>query len=49
MLEEACQCILTYNLECNVPLMKSKKGNMVCCGCDRDYMKETSSKTPKAN
>lgn len=25
--------------------MRSKKGNLVCCGCDRDYMSTNSKKT----
>lgn len=24
--------------------MRSKKGNLVCCGCDRDYMNTNSKK-----
>lgn len=24
--------------------MKSKKGNMICCGCDRDYAENQESK-----
>ena len=30
-------CVNYWDLECNVPLMRSKKGELICCGCDRDY------------
>ena len=25
------------NVDCNVPLMKNKAGDKICCGCDRNY------------
>ena len=28
--------LLQY-IECNVPLMKSKKGAKICCGCGKDF------------
>ena len=33
MLEDACQ-------DCNVPIMRSKKGEMVCFGCNRGFRRE---------
>ena len=39
MLEQSCQGNFIINLECNVPLMKSKKGEKICCSCERDYAK----------
>ena len=34
MLEDACY-------DCNVPLMRSKKGEMLCLGCNTTYVAPT--------
>jgi uncharacterized Zn finger protein (UPF0148 family) len=38
MMEQSC-------LNCNVPLMKSKQGNLICCSCDKDYSIKQNNKT----
>lgn len=42
MMESACE-------ECNVPLMKSKKANLICCGCDKDYAQANVTTNTNAN
>ncbi len=40
MLEQCCfgNSLFIFK-DCNVPLMKSKKGERICFGCQKDYAK----------
>ena len=38
-----------YYQGCLVPLMKSKKGERICFGCNRDFNKPIAEEKPKRN